>query len=421
VQIACEKCGAEYAIDERFLPASGTAVQCTRCRHTFTVKPPERGAVETPVPVTVVAPAPVPTAEAEQSPLRPPAELAEPEPALPVPAARPVPNLPLPPPAPAGRPRMVFPLADGSEGDDEEDEDGQETDAPQESANWTWAVLAVALLAAAWVGYGAWVKRKQQVPEPQQKALLAAVSLLRADSAPSVKQAAEEFEALAGKVPQWKLPRTWWAIARLFQADDARAEQQFLATLAARAQKEIDELESERDLADAQSRANALRASLQGWNARMAELKRVVLEAENSVAEAQFGLELKEDAPLEDQVAVARLEMLATAIRGKDPRVMVQRYRRLGGAQGWDVLALAEYAANGGGFDAWSNMEPELKRVRQFDAAMIRAHVLAGRAAAVHRNRELATSALEAALALNGDHGLARLLLSEQSVLFATP
>ncbi len=411
MQIACEKCGAEYAIDERFLPVSGTAVQCTRCRHTFTVKPPERVAVE----------APAPTAEGLSPP---PAEPAEAAPVGAVPAVvaaseRPVSGLPMAPPATAGRPRMMFPLAEGT--DDEEEDAAQDPDTEHESANWTWAVLAVALLAAAWVGYGAWVKRKLQVPEPQQKALLAAVSLLRADSAPSVRQAAEEFESLSGRVPHWKIPRTWWAIARLFQVDDARAEQQFLSSLAVRADKQIDELEADRDAADAQSRANALRVELRAWNARLAELKRVLVEAESSVAEAQSGLDLKEDAPLEDQLAVVRLQMLSAGIRGKDPRSFVQRYRRLGGSQGWDVLALAEYAANGGGFDAWSDMEPELKRIRASDAALIRAHVLAGRAAAVHRNRELATSALEAALALNGDHALARLLLSEQAVLFASP
>ena len=38
--ISCEKCSTTYVLDETLIPASGAAVQCTRCSHVFTAFPP---------------------------------------------------------------------------------------------------------------------------------------------------------------------------------------------------------------------------------------------------------------------------------------------------------------------------------------------------------------------------------------------
>jgi predicted Zn finger-like uncharacterized protein len=40
VLISCEKCATTYVLDEKLIPASGAAVQCTRCAHVFTAFPP---------------------------------------------------------------------------------------------------------------------------------------------------------------------------------------------------------------------------------------------------------------------------------------------------------------------------------------------------------------------------------------------
>lgn len=39
--ISCEKCTTTYVLDETLIPASGAAVQCTRCSHVFTAFPPK--------------------------------------------------------------------------------------------------------------------------------------------------------------------------------------------------------------------------------------------------------------------------------------------------------------------------------------------------------------------------------------------
>ncbi|MDX2015250.1 MAG: zinc-ribbon domain-containing protein [Myxococcaceae bacterium] len=45
--ISCEKCATTYVLDEKLIPASGAAVQCTRCSHVFTAFPPRTDAQAT--------------------------------------------------------------------------------------------------------------------------------------------------------------------------------------------------------------------------------------------------------------------------------------------------------------------------------------------------------------------------------------
>jgi len=407
VQIACEQCGAEYSVDERFLPAGGTAVQCTRCRHTFTARPPPRQPA-------APASAPEPVADealpaGEVTALAPPGVAAEP-PVPPASVQRELPSLPLQPvPAPqAVRPRMM-PLA--LVGEDEEDEpSGEEESEPAASARWIWGVLAAVLLVAAWVGYGEWARRKAQVPAALKTQLLAARGLLRADAAPAVATAADQFQALGAALRTWREPRAWLALSRAFQLDDARAEPRVVTDAMARAQRTIADLEADREAADAQSRANAARAELQQLSSRAPVLKQALADAEAGLAQVQESLVPGKDPSLEEQVALARVEMVLSGVRGEDPRGLVERYRQLGGGEGWDVIALAEYAANGGGLEGWKYAAPELRHLRETDASFIRAHVLAARGALLVGDRESANVALDAALALNAEHALARLL-----------
>jgi len=277
------------------------------------------------------------------------------------------------------------------------------------------------LLAAGWVGYGAWARRKAQVPAALQTQLLSARVRLRADAAPAVAEAAEQFQQLGTVLKTWREPRAWLAISRIFQLDDARAELRILMDAIGRAQRTIADLESDREAADAQSRANAVRAELQVLSTRAPQVRQAVADAEAGLAAAQESLVPGKEPTLEEQVSSARVEMLVAGARGQDPRRLVERYRQLGGGEGWDVIAMAEYAANGGGSEGWKYASPEIKRLRETDASFIRAHVLAARGALVAGDRELAHVALDAALALNADHALARLLKDDMALRDATP
>ena len=421
MQIACEQCGAEYDVDERFLPAGGTAVQCTRCRHTFTARPPVR---ETPGPEPV-GPFPESGQPEQAAPLEDGGSPSEPTAEAVVetaPMQRELPSLPLPPvPAPQQpmRPRMM-PLALG--GEDEEGEASSEADAePIASARWIWVLLAVVLATAAWVGYGAWARRKAQVPAALQTQLLAARVQLRADAAPAVATAADQFQALGAALRTWREPRAWLALSRAFQLDDARAELRLVTESIGRLQRVIADLESDRESADAQSRANAARAELQVLSSRAPVLRQALADAETALAQVQEMLAPGKDASLEEQVALARVEMVLSGVRGVDPRGLVERCRGRGGGGGGDVIALAEYAANGGGLEGWKFVSPELKHLRETDASFIRGHVLAARGALLAGDRELANVALDAALALNAEHALARLLKDDLAARESAP
>ena len=68
--ISCEKCATTYVLDEKLIPASGAAVQCTRCSHVFTAFPPKVEAQATVLddePTTSRRKAAVPGAAANQT------------------------------------------------------------------------------------------------------------------------------------------------------------------------------------------------------------------------------------------------------------------------------------------------------------------------------------------------------------------
>ncbi|MBI2897374.1 MAG: zinc-ribbon domain-containing protein [Deltaproteobacteria bacterium] len=98
MQVSCEKCRAEYQIDERRLPPAGLKMRCPKCAHTFLVKRAEAAAA----PAAPPAPRPAPSSAPPRiAPLTQEQPIAKRQPAtadldfgdldLPGPAARPAP------------------------------------------------------------------------------------------------------------------------------------------------------------------------------------------------------------------------------------------------------------------------------------------------------------------------------------------
>ena len=50
--ISCEKCATTYVLDDKLIPAAGAPVQCTRCGHVFTARPPGAEAGAQPAPTS---------------------------------------------------------------------------------------------------------------------------------------------------------------------------------------------------------------------------------------------------------------------------------------------------------------------------------------------------------------------------------
>jgi predicted Zn-dependent protease len=117
-------------------------------------------------------------------------------------------------------------------------------------------------------------------------------------------------------------------------------------------------------------------------------------------------------------VARTRAEALYSAIDGQDQAiVLAERYRQLGGQDGWADVANAEYALN-------TKVPPEtaaqaldqMRTLQKRDTTFIRAYVLGGRLALQLKQRELAATQFDAALALNPDHVLAQTLADDARV-----
>jgi len=116
-----------------------------------------------------------------------------------------------------------------------------------------------------------------------------------------------------------------------------------------------------------------------------------------------------------EQLARTRTDALFSAIDGRDQAiVLAERYRQMGGQDGWAEVANAEYALN-------TRVTPEtatqaldaMRALQKRDTTFLRAYVLGGRLALQTKQRDLAASQLEAALALNPDHVLAQTLAED--------
>jgi hypothetical protein len=114
-----------------------------------------------------------------------------------------------------------------------------------------------------------------------------------------------------------------------------------------------------------------------------------------------------------EELAVTRAEAVYFGVKGSERALQLsERYRLLGGKDGWDVMAFAEYAANAHvAPDTMIQARSGLQALRTADPALLRGYVLAARLALAQRDYDQASSLGEAAAALNPSHELARQLL----------
>jgi hypothetical protein len=91
---------------------------------------------------------------------------------------------------------------------------------------------------------------------------------------------------------------------------------------------------------------------------------------------------------------------------------LAERYRVMGGADGWDAIALAEYATNARvPPDTLTEARIAIEKLRTADSAFILAYLLGARIALAQKDFEAAGSWLEAVMALNAAHDTAKQLL----------
>ena len=287
-----------------------------------------------------------------------------------------------------------------------------------EEASSTRRVLVVALIVIAvatpsFFAVRAVLKRRSSVPVEVLAGQESAMSLLRRDDRGSRKQAIADLDSLAKRYPSAVGPAATRLLALSLELDDVR-----LAVN--RLQNQLDELN---------------RFVSRSQDQRTAEGAAQIAAAQGQIAALNKEIRplLDEQKTLDQQVATAfgALMMLSSARRGGEDtgailaqavyygvkgvdkaEVLARGYRQLGAKDGWDAVALAEYAINVQVAPALvGEARAESERSRSTDSTFLRPYVLAARLAFVQKDYDAASTLLEAVVALNPAHQTARQLI----------
>jgi hypothetical protein len=226
------------------------------------------------------------------------------------------------------------------------------------------------------------------------------------------------LKALVAAQPRYVEAQAALTLALLLDLDDRRAvihrymrEEEALSTQKAR-------LEAERPGTDWRVLANRLVDRIAVIRAKIAPLNDEAKGLQGQVNAAYAVMVKMEALQPAETLALTRTEALYSAIDGQDQAIaLAERYRQLGGEDGWADVANAEYALN-------TNVPPEtaaqaldqLRALQKRDTTFLRAYVLGGRLALQLKQRDLAASQFDAAVALNPDHVLAQTLAEDARV-----
>jgi predicted Zn-dependent protease len=294
-------------------------------------------------------------------------------------------------------------------------------DRPRRRRRWrsrTLAALgAVALIGLGWIGVRAWQARTAVLPAEAVLAQSEAVTTLRRDDAQSIVSARSKLEALIQRWPRYLEARASLVTALSFQVDEARMEVFRFTREAAEIDTEINLLRERKSPDDWEERVAALvdrQVEIKAQNDRFAD------RAVRREAEVQRALKGMQDAVGRelapgDDLQLARGQALFHGVAGSEQALALsERYRLLGGQEGWGEVASAAYALN-------APVAPETRRqareaveaLRAKDPSWVRLYVIIGRLALEENALDGAITALESAVTLNPKHEVARSLLAQ--------
>ncbi len=424
--IRCDRCSTLYELDEALLAPEGSPVQCTRCDHVFTARPPGTSAhseVEAPgearsegpsAPVNEPAPRrpepPRPVGEDDDAPDLPPGPAASPAPG---PARQPAPpqrwDRPGPP---VYRPGVTASAASGVARPPQirRDAVGAFEARLRRNARWRWlgpalVVLVLAAIVAAWLLFS---RRQGPVTERLRAEGLALVAL---DDTASLDQAVARFDESLRVAPRGREAEADRALAQVLRATALLEDGEALAARAAVAQAA--DRAAAAALADASEPAAApapspetarLQAGARDRTARGTDLSRKAQQALQK-------LEADKVAVLE----VARALALQHAAAGE--RDAARKYLATGRARAADDpwLGLAEATLDVRATDRAGRERgvAELSALTGRHPELLRARYLLAAAQATLGRRAEAQAAVDGILAANPRHERAEALRAE--------
>jgi hypothetical protein len=279
-------------------------------------------------------------------------------------------------------------------------------------------VLTLAFVVAAAVLVRVFLPNFQSAPVAAVVEEESAFAQLRKDDPSSRAKAVARLKALVASQPRYVEAQAALTLALLLDLDDRRAvihrylrDEEALMTQKAR-------LEAERPGTDWRVLANRLVDRINSLRAKIAPLNEDAKGLQAQVNAAYSALIKMEAVQPTQTLARTRTEALYSAIDGQDQAIaLAERYRQLGGQDGWADVANAEYALN-------TKVPPEttsqaldqMRSLQKRDTTFLRAYVLGGRLALQLKQRDVAATQFDAALALNPDHILAQTLAEDARV-----
>jgi hypothetical protein len=281
-----------------------------------------------------------------------------------------------------------------------------------------WTVFGlVALGLVAYAGWTWWIGRAE-VPISVRADRDAVFTLLRKDDPQSRASALRVLDALVQRYPQWVGARATQVLAQTLEMDDQRtllrrslADAEALKTTVAR-------LEAERSPADWKAQADAARARLEQLRKQTDPMVDTVNVLETKLNATRDALNRLPPGNEDDERARFRADAVFAGVAGRAERAIsdAERYKQLGGKDGWAEIAYAEYvlSAKGAPPDSVEAAARSMNDLMAHDSTFIRPYVLAGRLLLTLRQREAALAKLDAAVTLNPKHVLAQALIDQE-------
>jgi hypothetical protein len=278
------------------------------------------------------------------------------------------------------------------------------------------AVFGLIVLGALAWGARAWLATRNQIPTPARTERDAAFALLRRDDSQARAEALKKLEGLIAKYPGWVAARSTQALALTLELDDQRAIVRRGLADADQVSTQLARLEAEHQPSDWRAQADAARLRLKQLKQQTDPLIDAANTLETRVNAARDVLNKLPQGSAEDELARLRADAVYAGVAGRDRAVeYAERYRQLGGRDGWADVAYAEYALS-------TRVAPEttqqalngVKALVAHDSTFLRPYVLAGRLALQQRQRDAALGQFDAVLALNPRHALAQTLAEQE-------
>jgi predicted Zn finger-like uncharacterized protein len=278
---------------------------------------------------------------------------------------------------------------------------------------WWWALLLTLVALSGLLALRISAKRAQEAAALARDDQ-AALALLHIDDAIARHQAQTALGELLRRAPDDVVARADRALMMALDEDDALAPLAALDYEQKALDKEAAALEQAKATGDWQVRVNALRAQQKTVDQTSHALRGEADAKAKEITGVLAQLPAPNMASTDANRAIVRATALAAAIRGDAQAiVLTERYLQLGGDQQWVEQLSAEFAASGRAMTpAMEGALNQMNELQKRDPSAVRAYVLGARIALLLGRVDEAVSRLEAATALNPNHGLAHRLLT---------